>query len=179
MYKPRVGDLIMVHRHTPLETLTEWGEEIELLRHHQQWPNRPVYGHVCVYIGNGTIIEALGRGLTVSKLSKYIGEADVWSHDVSGYDRDQIRHASIHMYRLGYGYSWWLDFLLALRMLFAYPVHWKQRKRVNCSAFAYDVWQYAWHKIAKHRACSPEDIATFGYMRFQGVIDANMFNNEE
>ena len=178
MYKLQVGDIILVHNDTLLSDLVIGGEELELLRKGEKWPSRPIYSHSAVFIGNGTIIEALSNGLTASKLSKYIGKADVWSHKINGYDRTQIRKHAIDMFMIGYKYSWWLDFLLALRMLFGWHIRWVQRGAVNCSVYPWDAWWSARHKIAASRACAPEDLAMFGYLEFMGQLDATVFDDE-
>ena len=178
MYKLQVGDILLIHNDTLLSDLVIWGEELELLRKGEKWPSRPIYSHSAVYIGNGTIIEALSDGLTASKLSKYIGKADIWSHNISGYDRTQIRKHAIDMFMIGYKYSWWLDFLLALRMLFGWHIRWVQRGAVNCSVYPWDAWWSAGHKIAASRACAPEDFCIYGYLGFMGQLDATVFDDE-
>ena len=178
-YKLKIGDVILVYNDTLLSDLVIAGEELELLRKGKKWPSRPIYSHSAVYIGEGTIIEALSDGLTASKLSKYIGKADVWSHPISGYDRTQIRKHAIDMYMIGYKYSWWLDFLLALRMLFGWHIRWVQRSAVQCSAFLWDDWWSTGLKIAASRACAPEDLAMFGYLRFMGEVSRETLTDDE
>lgn len=124
------------------------------------------------------IIEALGHGLTLSPLAKYDGIADIWSTKVQDNDRMQMFTFAMYMYWSNFKYSWWLDILLSLRMLFGLHIRWMQFQRVNCSAFAYDTWNAAGHKIASHQACSPEDIALYGALNSVGVLDFRTINDE-
>jgi hypothetical protein len=124
-------------------------------------------------------VEAVGRGVTVSRLSKYYGNADIWSAPVYGIDRVQMRKVALAMAWDDYTYSWWLDVLLAIRMTVGLRIKWVQKHAVNCSAAAWDVWGGTGHKIAVSRACSPEDIAMWGYLQFMGQLDAKMVEEED
>ena len=177
-YKPKVGDVILVHNDTVLSDLVIWGEELELLRKGEKWPSRPIYSHSAVFIGEGNIVEAVGRGVTVSRLSKYYGKADIWSAPIHGIDRTQMRKTALDMVAQHYTYSWWLDMILAVRMTLGLRLRWVQHHAVNCSAATWDVWASAGHRIAVSRACSPEDICMWGYLEFMGQLDATVFDDE-
>ena len=166
----QTGDVILVHRHTVGEDLVRWGEEIELARKGERWPIYPVYSHAAVYVGDGLIVEALGRGTTLSQLDKYIGKADVWTGYVSNTHRELMRLYALRLVEHKVRYSWWLDVLLALRMLIGLRVRWIQRDADNCSALVFDVWWSIHRRIAASRACSPLDIAMWGYLRFEGDL---------
>ncbi len=179
MYKLQVGDVLLVHNDTFLSDLVIRGEELELLRKGEKWPSRPVYSHSAIFIGNGNIVEAIGRGVTVARLAKYYGKADIWSAPVHGIDRVQMRKTALDMVAQHYTYSWRLDAILALRMTLGLRLRWVQKHAVNCSAATWDVWESTRHRIAVSRACSPEDIAMWGYLQFMGELSAESINNDD
>lgn len=179
MYKLQVGDVILVRNNTFLSDLVIAGEELELLRKGEKWPSRPIYSHSAVYIGEGNIVEAVGRGVNVSRLAKYYGKADIWSAKIHVVDRVQMRETALDMVAQHYAYSWWLDVILAIRMTLGLRLRWVQHHAVNCSAATWDVWDSVGHRIAVSRACSPEDIAMWGYLRYKGQLGTESINNDE
>ena len=162
-----IGDLLLVRQNDVYEDLIAFGERISMLRQGIKPPyGHPVYGHVAVYLGNGTIIEAVGRGVVRSPASKYLGSADIYTRPTTEAEREQIRYRAMRLYIDDYKYSWWLIAILAVRLLFGWQIPWKQKYSLVCSVLAYDAWEPVC-KIAAERACTPEDIPLFGALKFK------------
>lgn len=129
---------------------------------------RPIYSHVAIYVGGGKVIEALGRGVVISDVSKYAGKADTWRVPVASYE---MRRAWVQRAykRVGYKYAWGDILVQAVRMFFAVNIPYNFSHSVICSVLAYDcVNGKRWH-IAQRRNCSPQDIAMYGMLNFAGV----------
>lgn len=162
-----IGDLLLVRQNDVYEDLIAFGERISLLRQGKPVPRgHPVYGHVAVYIGNGTIIEAVGRGVVRSPASKYLGSADIYTRPTTEAERQKIRYRAMRLYIGDYKYSWWLIAILAVRLLFGWQIPWQQKYSLVCSVLAYDAWEPVC-KIAAERACTPEDLATYKAVEFK------------
>ena len=167
--QPKPGDLLLVHAPSVYQDAIEFAERISLFRQGAHPPRgHPVYGHVAVYIGEGYILEALGRGLTRSPITKYAGSADIWTRQISRSSRDRIVLRAIAMWRARFRYSWLLIGILAVRLLFGWRLPWHQRGSLVCSVYGYDCWAADKVQIAASRACSPEDIAVYGRLYFAG-----------
>ena len=168
--EPKPGDLLLVHAPTLYEDAIEIAERISLLRQGIRSPlGHPIYGHVAVYVGGGQVIEALGRGLVCSPVTKYVGHSDIWTQDVSSAARDRVVMRALSMFHSGYRYSWVLIAILAVRLLFGLRLPWHQKGSLVCSVFGYDCWLADHIEIAKTRACAPEDIPLGGQLYFGGA----------
>ena len=164
----QVGDLLLVRQNDLYEDVIAFGERVSMLRQGIKPPRgRPVYGHVAVYVGNGTVIEALGRGIVRSPASKYLGSGDIYTRQVTEAERAQICHTAMRLYIADYKYSWWLIAILAVRMLTGLQIPWRQKYSLVCSVLGYDAWLPVC-KIAAERACTPEDIPIYGALKFKG-----------
>ena len=168
---PLPGDILLCYVPSLLGTAIDTVEEIGLIRQRIPIPRRhPVYSHAALYVGNNTVIEALGRGLVRSRADKYRGVADVWSADISADERNAITGRGTAMFRTGYTYSY-LDIAVQFVMLttgLRIPIH--MDHSLICSVFTFDAWMGARIQIARHRNCAPEDEAVYGVLDFRGAF---------
>ncbi len=163
------GDLLQCYSASLLRDAIVAAERIGALRDGVRPPRgRPIYSHTAVYIGNDFVIEALGAGLVRSPVSKHLGNADIWTRDVSAYGREQITARAEDMYRTGYKYAW-MDLGVQLAYLtLGLKISYHFEHSIICSVFGYDCWAADGWKVAKRRNCDPEDIALGGVLHFAG-----------
>lgn len=168
---PEIGDVIEVFGDSFVENGISVVEEVGMwLRDEHKPKGQPIYAHTAVYVGNGQIVEALGRGLTLSPLSKYNGYADVYRRDMSDYRREAIVKRALTMYREGYTYDYVEILWQFIRLIFRLDIPWHLKRSVICSVFVYDCYQAASIQIAKRRNCDPEELALFGSLTYKGRL---------
>ena len=107
MYSPQPADILLCYSPSLIGSAIDSVEALGLLREHKKPPpHRPLYSHAALYIGDGRITEAIGRGLVKSDAQKYSGVADIWSRDLSCVQRQTIVQRAKAMVRVGYRYNY-------------------------------------------------------------------------
>jgi uncharacterized protein YycO len=95
------------------------------------------YSHVCIYVGNGKVIEAQGfRTVGYQDLSFYNGMYDVFPVSMSKFD--YAKGYSWLKRQLGRKYDYWDILVLWLRCKFKLHIPWHEGKRIICSRLARD-----------------------------------------
>lgn len=166
---PQAGDLLLVFGDSFFADSIDAVEDVAMWERGEH-TSTPTYFHLAVVVDDNYIVEALGRGLTLSPISKYAGSADVYSRNLTPHQRAEIVKQAMWMYEQHYTYDW-LDLAVQfVRLIFRLRLPWKLKHSIICSVFGYVCYAAVGLKIAKLENCAPMDIALGGVLRNRGRL---------
>jgi hypothetical protein len=127
------GDLILTHRDQPVSKLIAFGQRLRF-----RGKDRPFahWSHVAVVVGfHGELVEALGRGVQRSRLTRYTDvEFHYVSVDAALHDRRQM--ARFAEACVGRSYNWWEIVSLGLTLVVGAKIVVGNPGTLICSALA-------------------------------------------
>jgi len=126
------------------------------------------YSHVCLYIGNGKLVEADYSGIEYANIDKYKGRLDIYTCDLTDSQRKQICDYAIS--RIGQKYDYLLLFFLFLRKLFKLRFRFKDRKADICSELVNDSYKEANVILSRKKYPSPQEVVESKSLKFSGSI---------
>lgn len=173
MYKPQPGDVLLCFAPSLIGRAIDSIEALGLVREGKRPPRlTPLYSHACIYVGNGQVVEALGRGVVRSDAHKYDGVADIWARQMTREDRQAVVSRANTMVRARVKYSYMDILVQCIGLLTGLYLPMRLKRSVVCSVAAYDCYEAPNPSIpiAERRNCAPESIAVYGALDYRGIF---------
>jgi len=163
------GDVLLCYAPSWLGEGIDLFEALGALRSQKKLPeHRPIYSHAALCVGDGKLIEAVGKGVVYGTIETYKGVADVWRTPLTDAQRFEIIRYAEALVKKKITYNDWDIVVQAFYLLTGFMLpHWLN-KSVICSVAVYDEFHAANPRIqvAARRNCTPEDLAMYGALRF-------------
>jgi cell wall-associated NlpC family hydrolase len=141
----QIGDIVLVKGPGIISEAIEWAEN-------------GAYSHVCMYAGNGKVIEAQGaRPIGYRSLSFYEGHYDIGYVNATREQRLRTLHSAES--KIGQKYGWGLIFVLFLKLVLHINRPYNKHMGLVCSNFVVDAWKDGGVIITKDDKPTPQTVA--------------------